>query len=719
MTGDSRAAVWPGRPYPLGATWDGKGVNFALFSAHAERVELCIFDARGRRELRRIALPEYTDEVWHGYLPDARPGMLYGYRAYGPYDPANGHRFNANKLLIDPYAKLLAGTLRWSDAHFGYRVGAPRGDLSFDRRDNASGMPKSVVVDTAFTWGDDRQLHTRWHESIVYELHVRGYTMLHPSVPPAYRGTFAGLSAPAVIEHLQRLGITAVELLPVHAAVDDRQLVEKRLRNYWGYNTIGFFAPEPRYLAGGGLGEVKTTVKHLHAAGIEVILDVVYNHTAEGNELGPTLCFRGIDNKSYYRLVPGDERHYADVTGCGNTLDLRRPRVLQLVMDSLRYWSADVHVDGFRFDLAPALARGDSGTFEWHSGFIAAIQQDPLLARLKLIAEPWDVGFGGHQLGNFPPGWSEWNDRYRDTVRRFWKGEPVAGDLAFRLTGSSDLFERQGRRPRASVNFVTAHDGFTLYDLVAYNEKHNEANLDDNRDGSNENHSWNCGVEGPTDDAEVVRLRMQQRRNFLATLLLSQGLPMLLAGDEIGRTQHGNNNAFAADNETSWLDWRDLSRDGSLASFVRDLTRTRLRHPALRRTFFFHGREISGDGLRDIVWLRPDGREMTAEEWHSEHTRALGFLLGGDPGDKFVSLLGYPERDDSFLVLMNAHHEPVEFALPRLGDSASWEVVLDTTWPNPVPSGTRSFPSATFSVTARSMAVFSNRTHTEPGLAMP
>jgi isoamylase len=707
VTHDARAGVWPGRPFPLGATWDGKGVNFALFSANAERVELCLFDARGRRELRRIALPEYTDQVWHGYLPDARPGLLYGYRVYGPYDPARGHRFNHHKLLLDPYAKLLAGALRWNDAHFGYRVGAARSDLTFDRRDSAAGMPKCVVVDTAFTWGSDQLLHTRWHESVVYELHVRGFTMLHPGVPPAFRGTFAGLAAPAVIEYLQRLGITAVELLPVHAIADDRTLIEKRLRNYWGYNTIGFFAPDPRYLATGALGELKTTVKHLHSAGIEVILDVVYNHTAEGNELGPTLSFRGIDNASYYRLAPGAERYYENTTGCGNSLDLRHPRVLQMVMDSLRYWSQEMHVDGFRFDLATTLARGDGGGFEWHSGFLEALLQDPVLSRLKLIAEPWDVGPDGYQLGNFPPGWSEWNDRFRNTVRRYWRGDDgVVPDLAFRVTGSSDLFESGGRRPRSSVNFVTAHDGFTLEDLVSYDGKHNEANLEDNRDGSDENYSWNCGAEGPTDDADILRLRMQQKRNMLATLLLAQGLPMLLAGDEFGQSQGGNNNAYAQDNETTWLDWGLLESDASLFEFARELIRLRRLHPALRRTLFFHGVHFAPSApLKDITWLMPDGGEMTDEAWSSGHTRAFALLLGGDPGDTFVSLLGYPEIDDSFALVFNAHFEPVDFVLPQMQGLPRWEVAVDTTWPHPLPAGTRFEPGARFAAHARSFAL--------------
>ena len=546
-----RRRIDPGLPFPLGATWYGTGVNFALFSAHAEKVELCIFDARGRRELERIELPEYTDEVWHGYLNDARPGMLYGYRVYGPYDPARGHRFNPNKLLLDPYAKALAGALRWTDAHYGYRIGSHREDLSFDRRDNAGGMPKCVVVEGAFTWSAETRPFVPWTQTVFYELHVRGFTIQHPGVPPDLRGTFSGLATPAVVSYLQELGVTTVELLPVHAFVDDRRLVEHKLRNYWGYNTIGFFAPEQRYLQTGEPNEFKTMVKRLHEAGIEVVLDVVYNHTAEGNHLGPTLSFKGIDNATYYRLAE-NQRYYDDATGTGNTLDLRHPRVLQMVTDSLRYWVQEMHVDGFRFDLAPALAREHSG-YTRDAAFFKALAQDPVLSRVKLIAEPWDVGHGGYQLGNSPPGWSEWNGKYRDTVRRFWKGDVgVLPELASRLAGSSDLFERQGRRPRASVNLVTVHDGFTLTDLVSYDKKHNEANHEQNLDGSDANYSWNCGVEGPTADPEIRALRQRQKRNLLATLLFSLGVPLIQAGDEFGRTQRGNNNAYCQDNEISW-----------------------------------------------------------------------------------------------------------------------------------------------------------------------
>src|SRR5689334_19786482 len=530
-------SVWPGWPYPLGATWDGEGVNFALYSEHGEKVELCVFDEKGRRELQRITLPEHTDQVWHCYLPEARPGMLYGYRVHGPYRPEQGHRFNPNKLLLDPYAKSIVGALNWSDAHFGYRVGHEKADLSFDRRDSAHGMPRCRVVDAAFTWGDDRRPAVPWHETVIYELHVRGFTMRHPDVPPKLRGTYAGLATPPVIEYLRRLGVTAVELMPVHTFVNDRYLVQKGLRNYWGYNSIGYFAPESCYSSSGNIAEFKTMVKTLHTAGIEVILDVVYNHTAEGNHLGPTLCFRGIDNASYYRLEPGDPRHYTDFTGCGNTLNMLSPRALQLIMDSLRYWVTEMHVDGFRFDLASALAR-ELHEVDRLGAFFDIIRQDPVVSQVKLIAEPWDLGEGGYQVGNFPVGWAEWNDKYRDTMRAYWKGDGgLIGEFAQRLTGSSDLYEASGRRPHASINFVTAHDGFTLHDVVSYNQKHNEANLEDNRDGHDHNLSCNYGVEGETEDAAVCAVRARQQRNFLATLLLSQGVPMLQAGDEISRTQ--------------------------------------------------------------------------------------------------------------------------------------------------------------------------------------
>jgi glycogen operon protein len=671
-----RARVWPGAPSPLGATFDGRGVNFALFSAHAERVELCLFDARGERELERIVLPEYTDQVWHGYLPDVAAGQLYGYRVHGPYAPHEGHRFNPHKLLLDPYARQLHGALRWTDAHFGYRLGHPRGDLVADRRDNARGMPKCRVVDPAFTWGDDRPPAVPGPEAVLYEMHLRGFTMRHPAVPEALRGTAAGLALPEVVDHLKALGVTTVELLPVHAYLQDRHLTERGLANYWGYNTLGFFAPEPRYLATGELAELKTMVRRLHDAGLEVMIDVVYNHTAEGNHLGPTLSFRGIDNASYYKLSPEDPRFYWDCTGCGNTLDLAHPRVLQLVMDSLRYWVQEMHVDGFRFDLTSALAR-DPFEFDLGSGFLDAVRQDPVLGRVKLIAEPWDLGEGGYRVGGFPPGWAEWNGRFRDTVRRFWKGDAgQIGDLARRLTGSADLLAHQGRRPWASVNFVTAHDGFTLADLVAYDAKHNEANGEGNRDGHDANDSWNCGAEGPTEDPAVLALRRRQRRNLVATLLLSQGVPMLLAGDELGNTQHGNNNAYCQDNPIGWIDWDDVDLD--FLGFVREVIRLRCQHPVFRRPHFVRGRVVPGTEVKDIVWLKPAGGEMGEADWGFAEARCLGFLLGGDAGELFVTSAGRQALDDGFVVLLSAFHERLDFVLPAATPGEGWRLVLDT-----------------------------------------
>jgi glycogen operon protein len=658
-----RAMVQPGTPYPLGATWDGKGVNFAIYSAHAEKVELCIFDARGRRELVRFELPEYTNEVWHGYIPEARPGMLYGYRISGPYDPNRGHRFNANKLLIDPYARALSGALRWSDAQYGYRVGAPRGDYAFDKRDDASGMPKCVVVDQAFTWGDDRPPKHALADTVFYEAHARGATMLHPEVPEAYRGTFAGLASPPFVRHLQKLGVTTIELLPVHAFVDDRHLVERRLRNYWGYNTLNFFAPEQRYL-GGGINEFKTAVKTLHQADIEVVLDVVYNHTAEGNHLGPTLSFRGIDNVSYYRLMPDNPRYYDDVTGTGNALDLGKPRVMQMVLDSLRYWVEEMHVDGFRFDLATTLGRVSGGGYDKRSAFLQAVAQDPVLQNVKLIAEPWDIGMGGYQVGNFPPGWSEWNGKYRDSVRRFWQGnDNTLGDLASSLAGSSAIYQHDGRRPQASVNFVTVHDGFTLADLVSYNGKHNEANGEDNRDGTDDNASWNCGAEGPTDDPAIRELRKRQRRNMLATVLLSQGVPLLLAGDEFDQSQGGNNNAYAQDNETSWLHWPNITDEGRAdEAFVQRLIALRREHACFRRTQFFRGTALAEGERKDITWLAAGGNEMTDGEWTDGGRRVLGFDIGDEP---------------RFVALVNAHDAIIPFTLPDPG-AAPWRCILDT-----------------------------------------
>ncbi|HEX5046722.1 MAG TPA: glycogen debranching protein GlgX [Gammaproteobacteria bacterium] len=664
---DAPPAVWRGDPYPLGATWDGAGVNFALFSEHADKVELCLFDRLGKRETR-IPLRERTDLVWHCYLPDARPGLLYGYRVHGPYAPSEGHRFNSNKLLLDPYAKAIRGDIKWSNLHFGYKIGSPKEDLSFDRRNNAGGMPRCEVIDPAFSWGEDRAPKIPWRDTVIYELHVKGFTKLHPLVPPQLRGTYAGLASQPVIDYLRRLGVTSVELMPIHAFVDDRHLVEKGLRNYWGYNTIGFLAPDFRYCAHGGIEELKTMVRKLHAAGIEVILDVVYNHTAEGNHLGPTLAFRGIDNEAYYRLSPADKRYYVDYTGCGNTLNMMSPRVLQLIMDSLRYWITEMHVDGFRFDLASALAR-ELHDVDRLGAFFDIIHQDPLLSQTKLIAEPWDLGEGGYQVGNFPIGWTEWNGRYRDTVRRYWKGDDgTLGDFASRLLGSADLYASSGRLPFASVNFVTAHDGFTLADLVSYNDKHNEANLDDNRDGESHNNSWNCGAEGPSDDPAVLELRARQKRNFLATLILSQGVPMLLAGDELGRTQQGNNNTYCQDSELSWVDWQHA--DDELIAFTVELTRMRRRHPTFRRRRYFQGKSLRGE---DLKWLNPNGEEMTPEAWADPFARCVGARFtpaGFDERD----YRGDPVGDDDFLLIVNAHHEPIEFRLLEEG----WRAVIDT-----------------------------------------
>jgi isoamylase len=694
--------VWPGLPYPLGATWDGAGTNFALFSAHAEKVELCLFDEGGERETARIVLPEFTHEIWHGYLPDVRPGQLYGYRVYGPYEPAAGHRFNHHKLLIDPYAKALAGDLRWDDALFGYRVGDAKADLSFDERDSAPFMPKCQVVDPAFTWGGARPEQRPWHETIVYELHVKGFTKRHPEVPEALRGTFAALSSGPVVAYLQELGATAVELLPVHAFVHDRHLIERGLRNYWGYNTIGFLAPHPEYLGPGGLGEVKTFVQVMHATGLEVILDVVYNHTAEGSHMGPTLSFRGIDNRSYYYLMAGDERHYNDFTGTGNALELRHPYVLRMVTDSLRYWVEEMRVDGFRFDLATTLARVE-GPFNEHASFLDAVAQDPVLAGVKLIAEPWDTGLGGYQVGNFPPGWAEWNDQYRDTLRKFWKGDSgQLPALASRLSGSADIYSHRGRRPWASVNFVTAHDGFTLRDLVSYDRKHNEANKEDNRDGSDNNNSWNCGAEGETDDVEIRALRRRQMRNFLTTLLLAQGVPMLVAGDEFARTQGGNNNPYCQDSEIGWLDW-DLNDEGEgLLAFTRALVRLRREHIVFHRARFFQGRTIPGTEVKDVTWLRADGEEMTEADWADPEARTLCLLLSGEAGLTHLTQRGEQELDDTFLLIANASHEPARQQLPAGSEGVRWQTLFDTAEEAVEESGEHLAPGDEVELTSRS-----------------
>ncbi len=670
--------ITEGLPYPLGATWDGLGVNFALFSANATKVELCLFDSDGTRELQRIELPEYTDEVWHGYLPDARPYTVYGYRVHGPYAPEVGHRFNPNKLLLDPYAKGLVGELRSDPAIYGYTLGSPDADLSFDTRDSAPFMPKCRVIDPAFTWGRDRSPRVPWERTIVYETHVRGFTKMHPAVPEPLRGCFAGLAVKEVIDYIRNLGVTSVELLPVHGFVNDSTLLEIGLTNYWGYNTISFFAPDVRYSATHAINEFKEMVARFHDAGLEIILDVVYNHTAEGNERGPTLSFRGIDNASYYRLLPDKKRLYINDTGTGNTLNLSHPRVLQMVTDSLRYWVTDMHVDGFRFDLATILGREPDG-FDEGGGFLDSCRQDPVLSSVKLIAEPWDIGPGGYQVGAFPPGWAEWNDKFRDTTRDFWKGDQhtVAG-MAARLCASGDLFNRRGRKPYASVNFVTAHDGFTLTDVVSYNEKHNLANGEDNRDGHDHNRSWNCGTEGPTDDPDIRKLRERQKRNLLATLMLAQGTPMLLAGDEFGRTQSGNNNAYCQDNETSWVDW-DIDTDGrALTEFARKLIALRHHYPILRRGRFLTGAYNEELGVKDVSWIATTGAEMTRFDWENGNTRCFAMLMDGRAQ---ATGIRRPASDATLLWVLNAYHDVVKFTLPKVSGGRRWATVFDTAVP--------------------------------------
>ena len=669
-----------GRPFPLGATWDGLGVNFALFTANATGVELCLFDDAGESELERIKLPEYTDEVWHGYLPEARPGTVYGYRVQGPYEPDAGHRFNPNKLLLDPYALQLVGAFEWNDAVYGYTVGHPDGDLSFDTRDSARYVLKGRVTDPAFTWGRPSRPGVPWGKTIIYELHVRGFTKLHPKLPEAQRGTISGLAHHEVIEYLQRLGITAVELMPVHAFIDERHLVEKGLRNYWGYNTIAFFAPETRYLATNRASEFKEMVNHLHAAGLEVVLDVVYNHTAEGGEAGPTLSFRGIDNASYYRLIPERKRFYINDTGCGNTVNLSHQRVLEMVADSLRYWATEMRVDGFRFDLATILAREPYG-FDEGGGFLDACRQDPVLSSVKLIAEPWDVGPGGYQVSHFPPGWAEWNDRYRDTLRSYWRGdEGKLPELATRISGSADMFARRGRRPWASVNFITAHDGFTLNDLVSYNQKHNEANGEGNRDGNPNNLSFNYGVEGPTDDVAIRAVRERQKRNFLGSLLISLGTPMILGGDEYGRTQRGTNNAYCQDNEINWIDWAGITEGGhALTEFVRSMTALRKRYGLLTRGRFLTGKYDDQLGVKDVTWLRPEGNEMQVADWNDPSAKCLGMLLDGRAQETGIKRRGH---EQTLLVVMNAHDGVVPFKLPATPEGRHWTRQIDTNRPS-------------------------------------
>src|SRR5579884_329172 len=705
-----RPRLWPGTPYPLGATWDGQGTNFALFSENAKGVELCLFaEARDANETC-IPLPERTAHVWHGYLPGVAPGQIYGYRVDGPYEPEHGHRFNPHKLLLDPYAKAVTGRVDWSAPVYGYRLGDPDEDLSPDESDDAAAVPKAVVVDPAFDWGGDRRPRVPWHDSVIYEVHVKGFTEQHPEIPSELRGTYAGLAHPVALDYLRRLGITAVELLPVHSFLDEPFLIEKGLHNYWGYNTIGYFAPEARYSSSGDKGgqvrEFKEMVKALHAAGIEVILDVVYNHTAEGNHLGPTLAYRGIDNTVYYRLVQDDPRYYLDFTGTGNTINVRHPQVLQLIMDSLRYWIEEMHVDGFRFDLASALAR-ELYDVDRLSAFFDTIHQDPVISRVKLIAEPWDVGEGGYQVGNFPVLWTEWNGKYRDAVRAFWRGDerPVA-EMGYRLTGSSDLYQGDGRRPYASINFVTAHDGFTLEDLVSYAKKHNRANGENNFDGSDDNLSANYGVEGPTDNPQILAVRDRQKRNMLATLFLSQGVPMLCGGDEIGRTQQGNNNAYCQDNPLSWYDWDLTQRDRDLLAFVQRLIRLRAEQPVLRRRTFFQGRMIRGSDVKDLTWLTPAGEEMTDAEWDDEQVGALALRLAGDAIDE-QDARGNRIVGDTLLILLNARPETVTFRLPRIAarSTAGWQIALDTAAPDSEAAAVYE-GGAPFDAEGRSVVVF-------------
>jgi len=667
----------------LGATWDGAGVNFALFvEQHDAKVELCFFDPdEPGKETGRFVLREYTDQVRHGYFPDVQPGQLYGYRVHGPYDPAKGQRFNGNKLLLDPYAKAIGRNLTWHDSLFGYKVGDAEADLSFDDRDSAPYAPLAAVVDTAFTWGDDRSPNTPWHKTLIYELHVKGFTQRMPGVPEKARGTYGAVASEAAVKHLLDLGVTAVELMPVHYFLYDRHLIEKKRTNYWGYNSLGYFAPHPDYAAGEGASEsvqqFKRMVRGLHAAGLEVILDVVYNHTAEGNQMGPTLSMRGVDNASYYRLSPEDTRYYMDFTGCGNTLNMRHPRVLQLVMDSLRHWVLEFHVDGFRFDLASTLAR-ELHDVDKLGAFFDIIHQDPILSQVKLIAEPWDVGAGGYQVGNFPVLWTEWNGKYRDNVRRFWKGDGgTVSEFATRLSGSSDLYAYSGRSPYASINFITCHDGFTLHDLVSYNDKHNEANGEDNKDGANDNNSWNCGAEGPTNDAAINALRERQKRNLMATLLFSAGVPMICGGDELSHTQNGNNNAYCQDNDLTWLNWELTPPQQEFLDFVKLAARIRREQPVFQRRKFFQGRKIRGSDIKDLSWFGPNGEEMTDEAWDAGYVKCLGMRLAGDiigePDER-----GEPIVGDTLLILLNAHHEPIPFKLPAGRPEHHWEVILDT-----------------------------------------
>ncbi len=699
--------LWPGNVYPLGSYWDGKGTNFALFSENATGVELCLFDKDGKE--KRLTLKEVDNWVWHGYVPGIAPGQRYGYRVYGSYDPSQGHRFNPNKLLIDPYAKAIDGDVVNGPELFGYSWDDPEEDLSFSETDSAHLMPKSVVIDESFDWEGDQLLRIPFHETIIYETHVKGFTQLQPNIPEELRGTYAGLAHPAAIAHLQTLGITSVEVMPVHHFLGfPGHLADKGLRNFWGYDSLNYFAPYSGYSAdktpGGQVREFKAMVKALHKAGIEVILDVVYNHTGEGNHLGPTLSMRGVDNAAYYRLVEDDPRYYMDFTGCGNSLNVRHPQILKLIMDSLRYWVLEMHVDGFRFDLASALAR-ELYDVNNLAAFFTIVHQDPVIADVKLIAEPWDVGDGGYQVGNFPLLWSEWNGRYRDVVRDFWRGEDGSlGEFAYRFTGSSDLYQTNGRSPYASINFITAHDGFTLYDLVSYNEKHNEANGENNCDGDSHNRSWNCGVEGETNDPEILALRERQKRNFLVTLMLSQGVPMLVSGDEMQRTQKGNNNAYCQDNEISWLDWNLQNEKAELLNFTRQLIYFRRKHPVFQRRKWFQGRPIHGRTISDLAWFNPDGSEMTEEQWQIGFSKAIGVFLNGEEIPR-VGPQGQRIIDESFLLFFNAHWEMIEFTLPIDLQERGWMVEIDTKEAGFVEDGAIYTGDKAVPVTARSLVV--------------
>jgi isoamylase len=703
MESNIKENIREGNPHPRGATWDGSGTNFAIFSENATKVEVCLFDSEGKDEVERIELPEYTNQIWHGYLPGVNPATRYGYRVYGPYEPENGHRFNPNKLLLDPYACAYVGHVEWNPALFGYEMESGD-DKSFDQRDSAPFMPKCVVVDPNFDWkGKPGRLCHPWDDTVIYETHVKGFTKQRMDLPEEIRGTYAGLGRPEILKYIKNLGVTSVELLPIHAFVQDSHLLEKGLRNYWGYNSIGFFAPYAAYASNKAesLREFKEMVASIHEEGLEVILDVVYNHTAEGNELGPTLSFKGIDNSSYYRLIPEQKRYYVNDTGTGNTFNLSHPRVIQLVADSLRYWVEQMHVDGFRFDLGTILAREPNG-FDNRSGFLKACCQDPLLTTVKLIAEPWDCGPGGYQVGGFPPGWAEWNDKFRDNVRDFWKGDASASDFVKRLCATGEIFNTQGRRPWASVNFITAHDGFTLNDLVTYNDKHNDANGENNNDGSSENRSWNCGVEGPTENTEVNALRRRQIRNFLVTLLLSQGTPMLLAGDEFGRTQHGNNNAYCQDDEISWLNW-DLQEKGSrLTDFVKRLNDLRHRYPILRRDRFLTGQYIEELGVKDVTWINANGIEMEDKQWGDSGMRCFGMLLDGRAQKSGIRKLG---EEVTPLMIINGHTDVVEFALPKCAGGRAWSLLIDTNFEDLCETGVFEF-GGKYDVTSRSVLLF-------------